>query len=265
MPSSLPTATNARGSSAIALPESALQKLRAALGAWARFPVNASRRPLVLTADAVSGPASGFGTGDAKEAFISGAFVAPTAFASGPQEADGYPVVTAAQAFAVMRSEGRPTIGAPHPPTPLVITKVRLGTSSFGTDRGTRLLPAWIFSFSGVQDPAAVLAVAPSSRFPATASLLMGSVSARLRPDGRHATIMFVGWAAGSGPCTADYTVDQLSSNTAVAIGVRETAARDGVCAAIGYSRQLEIVLGSPLGNRVLVDAATKGPVPIAS
>jgi len=35
------------------IPESALPDMRAALDAWATFPVNASVRPLVLTADTV--------------------------------------------------------------------------------------------------------------------------------------------------------------------------------------------------------------------
>jgi hypothetical protein len=248
-----------------AIPGSSLKAMRAALEAWSTFPVNATPRPLVLTTDPVSAPASGFRTTDAKEAFLSGAFVAPSALPAGPQHADGYPVVSAAQAFATMRAEGSPAVGAPRPPTPLVITDVRFGTSSFGTDRGTRLLPAWLFSFQDVTRPASVLAVDSSSRFPApSASLGMSSVGARLDPDGRTATIRFVGAAPGRGPCTADYTVDQLPSNTAIAIRVRETRREEGNCIAVGYSRHANIVLASPLGNRVLVDATTKGPVGIA-
>jgi hypothetical protein len=239
--------------------------MRVALRAWATFPVNASPRQLVLTTDPVSAPARGFRTDDAKEAFLSGAFIASGTLPSGPQHAAGYPVLTATQALAVMRAEGTPAGGAPRPPNPLVITGIRFGTSSFGTDRGTRLLPAWLFSFEGVQDPAAVLAVAPSSRFPApAASTGMASVGVRLSPDGRSVTIRFVGAAAGRGPCTADYTVDQLASDTAVAVKVRETARRDGLCDLVGHLRQLDILLGSPLRDRVLVDAATKGPVAIA-
>src|SRR5438132_11811376 len=110
-----------------------------------------------------------------------------------------------------MRAEGNPAGGAPRPPAPLVITQVRFGRASFGTDRGARLLPAWRFSFDGVMNPAAVLAVAASSRFAApTESLGRSSVGARLARDGRTVTIGFVGAKAGAGPCTADYVVDQL-------------------------------------------------------
>jgi hypothetical protein len=258
-------------SSSTSIPEAVLQDMHAALQAWATFPVNASPRPLVLTTDPVSAPARGFRTVDAKEAFLSGAFTAPAVLPSGPRHAAGYPVTTAADAFALLRAEGTPAGGAPRPPTPLVITGVRFGESSFGTDRGTRLLPAWLFSFEGgVQDPGAVVAIAESSRFTAPAeSLHRSSVGARLDPDGRTATIMFTGAAPGHGPCTADYIVDQLASHTAVAVRVRETPRSDGasseaVCPSVGYARGQDIVLGSALGDRVLVDATTNGPVAIA-
>jgi hypothetical protein len=242
--------------------------MRAALDAWASFPINAPVRPLVLTADPVSAPASGFRTVDAKEAFLSGLFVAPDAVPSRPQQAEGFPVMSAAQALEVMRGEGTPAGGAPRPPTPLVIASIRFGTASFATDLGTQLLPAWLFSFQGVENPATVLAVAPSSIFPAPPeSLHRQSVGARLAADGRTATITFVGTAMGDGPCTADYAVDQLASQTAVAVRVRETRRRGGsgvICHSVGYMRQERIVLDSRLGNRVLVDATTKGAVAIA-
>ena len=261
-------ATNPSVASRTMIPESALREMRAALDAWASFPINASVRPLVLTSDPVSAPTSGFRTVDAKDAFLTGLFIAPDAIPSGPQQAEGFPVISAAQALAAMRAEGTAAGGAPHPPTPLVITSVRFGTSSFATDRGTQLLPAWLFSFPGVENTATVLAVAPSSIFPAPpASLHRQSVGARLAADGRTATITFVGTATGDGPCTADYDVDQLASKTAVSVRVREVreTRRSGViCTAVGYSRQETIVLDTPLGNRVLVDASTKGPVAIA-
>src|SRR5205823_32085 len=70
---------------------------------------------------------------------------------TGPGHADGYTVVTSTQALAIMRAEGTPAGGAPRPPTPLRITRVWFGQSSFSTDRGTRVLPAWMFAFAGLQ------------------------------------------------------------------------------------------------------------------
>jgi hypothetical protein len=244
-----------------------LEQMRIALQAWAKFPVKTSHRPLVLTSDPVSGPADGFRTDDAKEAFLTGLFIAPVVLPSGPQDAGGHPVVTAAQALAAMRAEGTPAVGNPHRPTPLVVTSIRFGESSFATDRGTRALPAWLFSFADVQNPVAVLAVAPSSRFAAPGQS-SASVGARLGPDGRTATITFVGAQPGNGPCGADYTVFQIASDNAVALYVRETphhAADPNVaCSAVGYQRREVTVFGSPLGNRVLVDTKTKAAVQVA-
>jgi hypothetical protein len=262
-PSPTPT-TIAKVPSRPSIPEAALRQLQAALDAWSTFPVDASPRPLILTSDPVSAPASGFRTGDDKEAFLSGAFAAPATLPSGPQNAAGYPVIGAAQALAAMRAEGSSAIGAIRPPSPLVITAVNLATSSFETDRGTRLLPAWMFSFQGVEHSAAVLAVAPSSRYSPPSGSNPASAGARLGTNGRTVTITFVGAAPGRGPCTADYTVDQLASETAVAIRVRETNNRRGTCRLVGYARHVAIVLASPLGGRVLVDATTKAPVAIA-
>ncbi len=241
--------------------------MRAALGAWSAYPIDAAPRPLVLIDGRVSAPASGFATNDAKEAFLSGAFVAPSTLPSGPETAAGYAVVSAGDALEAMRSEGTPAGGAPGPPAPLVITAARFDSAWFSTDRGTLVLPAWLFTLRGVADPAAVLAVAPSDQFSApAASRHRSSVSAQLDADGRTATISFTGAKPGSGPCTASYTVDQLASSTAVAINVRATRddTTNTVCAQVGYTRRAVIRLTSPLGARVLVDANTIGPVATA-
>ncbi|HEY7440078.1 MAG TPA: hypothetical protein VIC35_11860 [Acidimicrobiia bacterium] len=240
--------------------------MRAALEAWASFPVKAAVRPLVLISDPVSAPAFGFATVDAKEAFLAGVFVAPSSFPPGPRQAESFPLITAEQALALMRAEGTPAGGAPRAPTPLVITGVRFGASSFETDRGIRTLPAWLFSFEGVPNPAAVIAVGAPPRFPSPPEAYFSTMGARVAADGRSATITFVGARAGKGPCTADYSVDQLASNTAVAITIRQTrqGRGPGPCLAIGYPRHERVELASPLGNRVLVDAKTKGPIAIA-
>ena len=123
------------------------------------------------------------------------------------------------------------------------------------------MLPAWMFAYAGLQNPAAVLAVIRASIFRSPPqSLRAASVGARIGADGRTATITFVGTPLGQAPCTADYAVDQLASNTAVAILLRETGRRDAsrpgvACALVGSPRRQTIVLPSPLGNRVLVDA----------
>lgn len=258
-----PAHTQPAPSTASQMPSSSRDALRAALRLWADFPVSASPRPLVLTSGTVLGPASGFTTNEAKEAFASGAFTEPTPFPTGPDRAAGYPVVTARTAFESMRADGSPVLGAPSPPTPLVVTAIQFRSASFDTDRGDRDLPAWLFSFRGVRDPAAVLAVAPSEQFPVPPGAEhVGNLGARVGPDGRTVTITF-GGAPTTGPCSADYTVDQLTSDTAVAVILRSTRAPTPgvICPLVGHLREASITLPSPLGDRVLVQAPSGAPV----
>jgi hypothetical protein len=158
---------------------------------------------------------------------------------------------------------------AKGPPTAdrLAVTSVRLGTGLFATDRGLRQLPAWLFGFAGVRDPAAVLAVAPSRIFtqPAgAASTASPAMSARLAADGRTLTVRLVGAAPGTGPCTASYTMRQAASPAAVAVTVQEHAHGGAVaCSTVGYLRQVRVVLPARLGGRVLVDAATGAAIPV--
>ncbi len=265
-----PTSTTSTTTPIPATDRSALED---ALQTWTSFPVHASPRPLVLTTDPVAAPASGFATDDAKEAFLSGLFTAPARLPAAPSEAGGYEVVGAVGAvgaLAFMRASGSRAPGQTHPPSPLVVDAVRFGSASFGTDRGRRTLPAWFFSFRGVQDPSAVLAVAPSLRFfPAGVTPGTAQLDARIAPDGRTLTVTFTGSPPGPGPCGLDYTIDQLATDTAVAITVRPLAHEPPLpphvaCPLIGAIRHQAVTLAAPLGDRVLVDARTKAPVAIA-
>lgn len=263
-----PTTTNASGTTTLVRPPSA--SMSDALRAWANFPVNVTPRPLVFIDEPVKAPDGGFTTGDTKEAFVEGAFTAPPGLPSGPPDTDGYPIVDAQAALAVMRSEGLPPpSGGPAPViVPLAITRVELGSAPFITDRGTRSFPVWMFSFDGAANPAKVLAVAPQYFFPIPQDARGRSgPGAQLAPDGRTLNLSFGGAAEGTGPCTADYTVDQTESATAVAIDVRETRAGNGqevACNLVAYPRHASIVLDAPLGNRVLISGATKGAISTA-
>jgi hypothetical protein len=240
------------------------QRVQQVLGAWSAFPASASARPLILAGPRVADPRSGFPTGAAKLAYLEGDFDLPAALPSGPAAAAGFPLITSRAAAAVLRSAA-----AKGPPTAsrLTVTSVRLGTGLFATDRGFRALPAWLFGFAGVPDPAAVLAVAPSRIFapPAgPASSASPDMSARLGADQRTLTIRLAGVAPGAGPCTASYSVRQAASPAAVAVAVHEHA-HGGVvaCASVGYLRQVKVVLPAPLGGRVLVDAASGAAIPV--
>jgi hypothetical protein len=190
-----------------------------ALSLWKDFPATSSPRPLVITGPTVNDPATGFPSTAAKIAYISGRISAPTTLPGTTTTWRQHPLITARQAVADLRGDH----GAPSIRASLVITSVRLGTAPFSTDRGRRHLPAWMFTFAHVRDPASVLAIAPANRWPASlpASDHTASLSAEITPDGHAVTLTFVGSAAGTGPCTAQYRADTTQSNTAVLISIR--------------------------------------------
>ncbi len=236
-----------------------------ALSLWQDFPAQASPRPLVLTGPAIDDPATGFPNGDDKPAYISGHFTVATTLPGGSASWQQQPLITADQALADLRDSGQEMT----PPTSasLSITAVKLGTATFSTDRGQRSLPAWVFSFAGVRYPASVLAIAPAHRWPKTPPPSQDTerLAARIAPGGDTVTITFIGAAAGTGPCEAQYAADISQSSTAVVVSVRELPAATSQpapsgdvamgCADVGYRRELAVTLSPVLGSRVLIDS----------
>lgn len=238
--------------------------LRQVLRIWSAFPASATPRPLLLTGPPVADPASGFPGGDAKLAYLEGAFKWPAGLPSGPATAAGYPVITAQEATNVLRS-----VAATGPPVPtrLTVTGARLGTAMFGTDRGPRKLPAWLFGLAGVRDPVGVLAVAASRIFVPHGHAVTGHpfvTAAWLGRDGRTLTVAFTGSPSGTGPCSASYSLDEAGSGAAVAVAVQGHP-RDAtaICSLVGYPRRATVVLPAPLAGRVLVDAASGAAVAV--
>jgi len=234
-----------------------------ALTLWAGFPVNASPRPLVLTGPAINDPSSGFPNGPDKIAYIVGNFDLGVAL-SAPAQTSGEQLATAASALEMLRGT---RTGGPPTDARLTITDVHLGTSTFSTDRGQRTLPAWIFAFAGVADPASVLAVPAADRWPhaGTPPLTSNLNGATIVGSGHEVIVSFVGSPPGSGPCEAEYTADVGQSATAVAISVRKlpnpNSTPTTMCTQVGYQRMVTVTLTSALGNRVVVDS--KGaPIP---
>jgi hypothetical protein len=209
---------------------------------WAAFPVDANPRPLVLLGDPVR-VEKGFADGDAKMAFEAG-LVDP----------DGKVPPEAAQAFAALTLE-KP-LPAPQPPKLKVLSATH-ATASFGTDRGPKELPAWIFMLSDALGPIAVLDLKPEWR-----SFTSGPPQ-RVSADGLTLTLTL---PKAAEPCPGEpritYQAQFLESKTAVAVGLKqETGTKApgerGNCAHDLVMRFAEypVKLSQPLGNRVLVDA----------
>jgi hypothetical protein len=230
----------------------------AALRWWARFPVNASPRPLVLTGPTINDPGPGFPDGDAKLAYLSGAIDLATALPAGTRTPNGQHIISASKAFTALRA-----MGSANKPgaTRLTITGVRLGAGTFATDRGPRSLPTWDFTFAGMPQPAQVLAIPAADRWPRPGmpATDVAQFEATIAADGRHATISFTGAPPGTGPCQAQYSADITQSASAVLISVRmltnPNTSPDTMCAAVGYARTLTVTLTPALGNRVLIDS----------
>jgi hypothetical protein len=235
-------------------------KLDRALRTWSAFPVRASTRPLVLLEGYVLNPDGGFPNDNSKIAFGNGAITAPTSWPSSATSDLGFPIIEAAAAFKTLTT---PSSVLGSPPT-LAVTDVALGSGWFLTDRGPQLLPAWLFSLSGVQSPAKVLAVAPS-RIYADPTFRTGNsptqLAATVDVGDRRFVVSFPGAPGGNGPCTERYTSDVKESKQALAIAIISHVNDSGpqACALPAYTRHLTIKLAAPLGSRVVVDAESDG------
>jgi hypothetical protein len=242
-----------------------------ALAAWSRFPVSASTRPLVLIdGDDVNAPILGFPNDNTKLAYEDGAIVAPSKYPTAPSSAAGFTLDSPQNAFMTLKSIA--TTGPPAT-TPLVVTAVTLGLSDFQTDRGQRTLPAWLFSFQGVQNPAQVLAVSPSRIFTPPRSIVPDAVtesappvgSATLAANHRTLTVEVAGEPEGRGPCEATYSLSVGTSRTAVAVLVNAVThdKADIGCLVQASVIHLTATIARPLGNRVVVDAVSLAAVPV--
>jgi hypothetical protein len=213
---------------------------------WASFPVGAEPRPLVLLGGQVTVPKD----------FAD--FESKTMFTEGRIDPDGKVPPEAADAFAQLV---KPAAAGPR----LKVASAEKVTGRFGTDRGQRDLPAWVFRLTGVREPVAVLAAKPDFQFPETI------YSAQVSPDGVTLTLRLPAppVACGGEP-KITYHTEWLESPTSVAIGLKKltgkiVAGNVGTCRRMpNSSANYTIKLNGPLGNRVLV-AANGDPLPVTS
>jgi hypothetical protein len=233
------------------------QALAAALKAWAYFPVDESPRPIVLLEGDVEYPPGGA---------VESAVPLPT----GPASADGYRIIDAQTALGLLDSTSRKADPAIYSSAHSTVWTVSLGERMVLTDRGPRTYPSWLFSFLGLPQPVAVVALPAKLVWPLPTSpkpgrpLLDGAV---LGSDGRTVSVSFLGGRAGTGPCTSSYTLDVAESKTAVAVVVIAhpyPAPSDTACLSVGYERSATAKLAAPLGSRVLVDVSAQ-PVAVTS
>ena len=233
--------------------------LEKAAAMWARFPVDANPRPIVMAGRLKADSVTAFPDGDSKVAFLAGQFDLKGKLPAAPEQYHGYPVITAEAAFDQLRQPSAKGASTTHR---LDVTHARLGLATFTTDRGLRELPAWLFDLITVHGYVAVLAVAPSAVYQ-SAEQGYDSRAADISDDGTTLSVRFTGSGVGTGPCTSTYELATYESPQAVAVSVIEH--RNGVgpsaspsdkrvvCNLVGYGRHAETTLTQPLGNRVVV------------
>jgi hypothetical protein len=247
--------------------------VRVALDLWNGFPAQARPRPIIpLGQGLVIDPSRGFPDDDTKLAYEEDRFVLRAALPRGPARVGPFRVISAADAYHRLRTTGR-SRGTTVPP--LVIRAVHLGTATFVTDRGTKRLPAWQFSFKRVATPATVLALEPPDLFTPPPRQQLGPTgtgnsiedSARADRSGTAITISFIGAPPGNGPCDARYTASAAANRRAVAFTIHTISPPrppDTICTLVGYGRTTVLHLARPLGARALISSSDGGAVPVS-
>ena len=243
------------------------QELAAANTAWAGV---GGSSPPSLVAPTVQLSGAGFVSGDAKIAFGFGRVKPPFRFPSSPAREGRWVIISARQAFHFLATPTPPAQGMYAGPSDKVL-RVHLGTDIWETAHGTMRFPAWLFTVSGLNGTASVLALSPSDLFqPRHVSeprpgrnVSVGS--AVLGDGGRTITVGFVGGPVGTRGCDDTYQARVVQETAIVVVFVAETRViPSGVlCLLPGYLDHLSVRLTKPIGSRVLVDGVSASAVPV--
>lgn len=163
------------------------------------------------------------------------------------------------------------TGSAPTRERPLTVTGARFGELTLKTSRGPALVPVWFFDLEGYGEPLARVALADAERseppvkplapFEGGTTELTGHGA--LDPAGTGFTV-----DAGHGACDGGVAVDVLEGAGTVVLGGRilpgKEVAEGMGCPAILLQTKVPVTLGKPLGDRVLIDAASGRPLSYA-
>jgi hypothetical protein len=214
---------------------------------WADFPVDEDPRPLVFTGP-IAFPDDGFTTGRAKAAFLRGDIEV-----QGP----GHDSV-----LTILRHPGSTEQHPGSNPGPLILTNGRKAETSFSTDRGKRVLPAWRFEGTEllgalwVVDPEVAVhqwkPMEPPEHPAPTRGRSHRSHRSRIEADDHTLHVEFT----GATPDWVDYPRSEvIESDHAVAVTpVGIDHGPPGPRLTVGYRREVVVALRSRLGNRVLVN-----------
>ncbi|MGW3728087.1 hypothetical protein [Streptomyces sp. NPDC000851] len=148
----------------------------------------------------------------------------------------------------------------------LTVTGARLGEMTLATSRGPATVPAWLFTLEGYDSPLRSVAVGPSKLPRPPVGPAAGSPSGELwelrslvevAGDGRSVTVI-----GNHGACDDGPVVHVLETDGSVVLSGSVAGGTDGPCTAQLLGREVAVTLDRPVGDRVLLDAATGRPVP---
>ncbi|MET9890322.1 hypothetical protein ABZZ47_08890 [Streptomyces sp. NPDC006465] len=148
----------------------------------------------------------------------------------------------------------------------LVITGARLGERTLLTSRGPATVPAWHFTLKGYDTPLVRVAVAGPAKPPKSPIKSLKLPSDVLWPlgglvsvskDGRRVTVR-----AQHGACDDGPVVDVRETAGSVVLSGWIRGRSDGPCTKDLLAKEVTVKLDRPVGERLLLDAYTGGPVP---
>lgn len=178
------------------------------------------------------------------------------------------PLLTASDAFRQLRrSEPDPTCSGPG--CVLTVTAARLAEMTLATSRGQATVPAWAFTIAELTVPVLYVAVVPSAITPPPEPAIepeprlteVGGVTADgvSAAEARRLKVHY-----GTGACVESYRALAYESTSVVVVGA-EAVDSGGICTSQLVLRSSYVDLGEPLGDRVLLDAASGRPIVLST
>jgi hypothetical protein len=238
----------------------------AALAKFQNFPADRVPRPIVRMEGSWSGP--DFATVPQLNAFFCNLFevtgVVPSDMPSrgtvnwSNGDTATYPAMSAMDTIQTMRSQ--PVYQPEHcvGMKPVEVTGMRSGSGLFGTDRGRARMTSWVFKLTGALGSGEYAYPA----IPASAFWDVGRTpqyeTVTVSSDGRSLTYGFMGTQA-DGRWGNSYNGLVAESMTAVELAVQRIpnpSSLPDTGPAADHPRSVTITLQSPLGGRVVIDAA---------
>lgn len=249
---------------------------------WPQSPLGkAWKTRLVIPPDEAltSGPVRGFSSAEAKEAFGNGNLIytgpppsgAPGGFITwGNGSKTKVPVLSEAEVFSALKTNGVGRCPSCRT-TPLAVTGAQPTTMVFQTSQGYASIPAWAFTVEGAIGSVLQAAI-PADSYVRESSIRQQAPD--LGPLGKAFVGTSVAIIAGNDDRTLDMALADSTCGSGATWGGLVAEFGDVVvvggwihsphpavaCASIMMGSQVSVRLAAPLGDRVILDAATYLP-----